>query len=303
MAKMPRTHRCHCCSRDFARLEHLQRHERPHTKEKPSDAPAAPKLSLETHQGRQAQLESIPPPRLEPEIQVDPEREHEGESEVGPGEGALSPQSTLYPPPTVHSVELNATRVHPDQATATDLEMTNAIPRDSMAFNMNVFDFAMGTVLDDFASFMRQVPIPGDMLSPTFQALPPFFPEISLPSPVSTAERTSASDWSSDLGTQGTACSNLPSVLSPYGSRQRRYSRKTSLQQSCIAAEAQRIILPSPLGAGITWLASSRVSRAVYRVISSYHRNTRCRASSVHISMFSITIIHSSISPHFKWTI
>lgn len=35
MNKVCKTYRCEKCRRDFARLEHLQRHERSHTKEKP----------------------------------------------------------------------------------------------------------------------------------------------------------------------------------------------------------------------------------------------------------------------------
>ncbi|KAH7419230.1 hypothetical protein BKA64DRAFT_541098, partial [Cadophora sp. MPI-SDFR-AT-0126] len=35
----PRPHVCGTCSRSFARLEHLKRHERSHTKEKPFECP------------------------------------------------------------------------------------------------------------------------------------------------------------------------------------------------------------------------------------------------------------------------
>src|SRR4051812_3936406 len=35
----PRPHVCTTCSRSFARLEHLKRHERSHTKEKPFECP------------------------------------------------------------------------------------------------------------------------------------------------------------------------------------------------------------------------------------------------------------------------
>src|SRR6185312_13608707 len=35
----PRPHVCTTCSRGFARLEHLKRHERSHTKEKPFECP------------------------------------------------------------------------------------------------------------------------------------------------------------------------------------------------------------------------------------------------------------------------
>ncbi|KAH8599870.1 hypothetical protein B0O99DRAFT_466636, partial [Bisporella sp. PMI_857] len=35
----PRPHVCGTCQRSFARLEHLKRHERSHTKEKPFECP------------------------------------------------------------------------------------------------------------------------------------------------------------------------------------------------------------------------------------------------------------------------
>src|SRR5690349_12265968 len=35
----PRPHVCTTCTRSFARLEHLKRHERSHTKEKPFECP------------------------------------------------------------------------------------------------------------------------------------------------------------------------------------------------------------------------------------------------------------------------
>jgi hypothetical protein len=43
MVKSPRTFQCQRCSRTFARLEHLQRHDRSHTKEKPYVCDKCPK--------------------------------------------------------------------------------------------------------------------------------------------------------------------------------------------------------------------------------------------------------------------
>ena len=172
-----------------------------------------------------------------------------------------------------------------------------------MAFNLNVFDFSMATVLDDFASFMHQVQIPGDILSPTCQVLPPFFPEISLSSPVSTAERTSASDWSRDLGTQGTACSDLLSVLSPYGSRLPSLQPEDKPPTKLHSGRGPKDHLAISTGCRDhlvrELLCFSNCVPSDF-VLPSKHALSRFISP---ISTFSITITHSSISPHCKWTI
>ncbi|CAM1509898.1 Fc.00g002330.m01.CDS01 [Cosmosporella sp. VM-42] len=102
----PRPHVCGTCQRSFARLEHLKRHERSHTKEKPFECPECARCFarrdlLLRHQQKLHQT-STPSSR--------PRNRRESASGVAPGQSRARKNSVAGPNPTAANTAANSMR-------------------------------------------------------------------------------------------------------------------------------------------------------------------------------------------------
>ncbi|KAF4470483.1 zinc finger adr1 [Fusarium albosuccineum] len=102
----PRPHVCGTCQRSFARLEHLKRHERSHTKEKPFECPECSRCFarrdlLLRHQQKLHQT-STPSSR--------PRNRRESTTGVAPGQSRARKNSVAGPNPTVPNAAANSMR-------------------------------------------------------------------------------------------------------------------------------------------------------------------------------------------------
>ncbi|SPO07396.1 related to C2H2 transcription factor [Cephalotrichum gorgonifer] len=202
MAKVTKTHRCNRCSRDFARLEHLQRHERSHTKEKPFQCIACTKAftrkDLLTRHDRIAHH----PPVNDAE-QNRPRRLSSQSATVLTG-GMPSPETLTTPPG--------------DPVQASQGDTTILVRNDDGAFSGQDAGLSLEELPDDFTLFMDSVPPPNHVFSPTLQPLPTFYPNITLPWAVGYPEREREIGWPSELPIQASTVDSS-SALSTYGSR------------------------------------------------------------------------------------
>ncbi|KAI8666462.1 hypothetical protein NCS57_00870900 [Fusarium keratoplasticum] len=102
----PRPHVCGTCQRSFARLEHLKRHERSHTKEKPFECPECARCFarrdlLLRHQQKLHQT-STPSSR--------PRNRRESTTGVAPGQSRARKNSVAGPNPTAPNAAANSMR-------------------------------------------------------------------------------------------------------------------------------------------------------------------------------------------------
>ncbi|KAH7202472.1 hypothetical protein DER44DRAFT_812863 [Fusarium oxysporum] len=112
----PRPHVCGTCQRSFARLEHLKRHERSHTKEKPFECPECSRCFARSdlllrHQQKPHQT-SIPSSR--------PRNRRGSASGVAPGQSRARKNSVARPNPTASNAP--ATSMRPRANTITHID-------------------------------------------------------------------------------------------------------------------------------------------------------------------------------------
>ncbi|KAJ0414441.1 fungal-specific transcription factor domain-containing protein [Aspergillus carlsbadensis] len=191
--KVTRTYECARCSRPFARLEHLQRHERSHTKEKPFGCDKCPKSFTRK------------------DLLVRHERLAHSSSPVAP-----TPESIPTAPPQEVFDGLNvlasAVADHPfSSASGADRSILptahEPFPSASVAEPVP-FSEPFAYEGDDFTSFLDSIPLPSHPYSPTYQPLP-LFPPLQF---------DSGSEYPSTIGHDGTTTPH-GSVLPRHGTQ------------------------------------------------------------------------------------
>lgn len=223
MTKASKTYRCQQCQRDFARLEHLQRHGRSHTKEKPFQCKLCtqaftrqyylPPCALASHQSLIVERDLL---RRHDRL-VHSETEDalpKGSSQIQPQTQRQMPQATRVVSvddsmPTMQAVSLPA---HDAADICTPLPMMDS--------DLNETQLGMGEYLDDFTSFMDNVPIPHSVFSPSYQPIPASVPASSDLIPFGGyVDNLGDIEWSFPARPQQNLDSTGSSALSEYGSR------------------------------------------------------------------------------------
>ncbi|KAL4866900.1 hypothetical protein BDV12DRAFT_129294 [Aspergillus spectabilis] len=191
--KATRSYECDRCSRTFARLEHLQRHERSHTKEKPFVCDKCPKSftrkDLLVRHERLAHSSSPVAQTPEPNGTASTQREFDGLN-------VLACAVVDHQFPSTGEVEQN-----PFPATH---ETFPTAPAPEPAPFSEPFAYEG----DDFTSFLDSIPLPSHPYSPTYQPLP-LFPPLQF---------DSGSEYPSTIGNYGTATPHS-SVLPRHGTQ------------------------------------------------------------------------------------
>lgn len=223
MTKVSKTYRCQQCRRDFARLEHLQRHGRSHTKEKPFQCRLCTQAFTRQYYLRPCAIASHQSLTMSRDLL----RRH-GRLAHPETEGALPKVSSQTHPQAQRQMPQATHVVFVDDPTSTIQAMPllahdaaeTRTPLPTMDYDLNESQLAVGEYLDDFTSFMDKVPIPNSVFSPSYQPIPAFLPAISDPlSFGSHAENLGDIEWSFPAQPQQNHDSAGSSALSEYGSR------------------------------------------------------------------------------------
>ncbi|CAH0021190.1 unnamed protein product [Clonostachys rhizophaga] len=223
MTNATKNHRCGRCRRDFARLEHLQRHERSHTKEKPF------KCKLATNpwakQSLLAGWDGLADKTSRDLLRRHDRLTHDMNSEAGDDaarfeSGQASPQAQTQQLPPEMLLEESMSDM-PMMSIPNHDAASSCAPIPMVDFDMNESNMVMGNYFDDFASFMDNVPIPNSVFSPSYQPMFAFLPGSA--DPVSFhghAETLREAEQPFPLGAQQQNHSSAgDSALSAYGSR------------------------------------------------------------------------------------
>jgi hypothetical protein len=185
-----RAHRCNRCDRYFARLEHLQRHERSHTKEKPfrclKCTQAFTRKDLLTRHDRLVHnAQDVATPTIgTSRVLSFPKQGDKESTNFTPAFGRLihdhivatdhhdAATSLQQLKGSLLTPELTETP-HPGPGVSVDSfgEEFEYIP------SANDFDHPGVQLVDDFASFLDSISIPVNPFSPTYQPLPYFSPD------------------------------------------------------------------------------------------------------------------------------
>ncbi|KAB8228888.1 uncharacterized protein BDW43DRAFT_303578 [Aspergillus alliaceus] len=175
MRQSNKLHHCERCGKDFARLEHLQRHERSHTKERPFQCAICVKAFtrkdlLARHNRLTHRAGVVPAP--------------------GPQEAPYSPNSLARALATAGASDIDG--LIPDQPRGGNQlvgnfaeNATSDLPRvqpwtvSDLSDLQTSWDFST----DDFTSFMDSVVIPSNPFSPSYQPMPTFSPDYAVHEP------------------------------------------------------------------------------------------------------------------------
>ncbi|KAF7592369.1 hypothetical protein BBP40_000353 [Aspergillus hancockii] len=238
MGKDARSYQCHRCSRSFTRLEHLQRHDRSHTKEKPYVCDKCPKSFT----------------------RKDLLARHERLAHSSPTSGVGQDATTTTPPSSSHQVfdglNMLASAVA-DQSVTTTAQGSHGLlsggpapfPQrvssteggpESSEFSEPFGGFGAHTYHgEDFTSFFDSIPLPSHPYSPSYQPLPLFPPFHFDPQPVydqPEKERPSESvptPSSSILPRHGTQIPSLQTEESPTQYKPRQPKSSLSVSPQC----------------------------------------------------------------------
>ncbi|KAI9368544.1 fungal-specific transcription factor domain-containing protein [Aspergillus egyptiacus] len=217
--KATRSFECARCSRSFARLEHLQRHERSHTKEKPFICDKCPKSFTRK------------------DLLVRHERLNHSSPSAHPGESNNTP-------PTHQIFEglnvlASAVADQPFPSTAggdPHLLPPAHAPFPAPAPEPTPFSEPFGYEGDDFTSFLDSIPLPSHTYSPTYQPLP-LFPPLQFDSgseyPSTGSTEGAAATHSSVLPRHGTQLPSLQLEESPTQHRSRTPKVPISVTTQC----------------------------------------------------------------------
>ncbi|QYT03574.1 C2H2-type domain-containing protein [Trichoderma simmonsii] len=182
-----KSYRCHRCSRLFARSEHLQRHERSHTKEKPFQCYQCPKAFTRKHDrlshssgiasqssssntipANHSSQQSLKPINILPDPTADDPSRHQ--------ESILESADDVLGAP-LNDAEGHLTAPGTSKSYNDHIAQSSSIsqPLDFAIGATTVDYFTLGSI-DDFTSFMDSVSVPTHPFSPTYQPVPFFFP-------------------------------------------------------------------------------------------------------------------------------
>ncbi|RAL12907.1 transcription factor domain-containing protein [Aspergillus homomorphus CBS 101889] len=177
-------YQCQRCSRTFARLEHLQRHDRSHTKEKPYICTKCPKSF--TRKDLLARHERLA--HSSPALDATPTNSPQSASpQVFDGLNVLasavagrplspSPQGSQ---PVNTSSPASFPTVLPDTVlghTVSNSQSAAAVPSEAPGFSEPFASYGQSISHDgdDFTTFLDSIPLPSHPYSPTYQPLPLF---------------------------------------------------------------------------------------------------------------------------------
>ncbi|CRG90988.1 Regulatory protein ADR1 [Talaromyces islandicus] len=237
MPKVVRAFQCPRCSRSFARLEHLQRHDRSHTKEKPFACNRCDKtFTRRDLLTRHERLAHVPSLIEESSALSSPNSTFQA---LNTPSSSTSTDHALLP--VTHDFAGQVSDTIPGQSVASHLSSTPPIqprerhlmpfPESEPQLNLPNSDHVpLGNYSphfripdltsydgNDFSSFLDSVPLPSNPYSPTYQPLP-LFPAIhsqSLLTNNTAAERTALSE-TTPISTSNSVLprlgSNLPSL-------------------------------------------------------------------------------------------
>ncbi|RAK95905.1 transcription factor domain-containing protein [Aspergillus ibericus CBS 121593] len=194
MVKPSKQYQCQRCSRTFARLEHLQRHDRSHTKEKPYICTQCPKSFTRkdllarherlTHTATPGPASPSAPVFDGLNVLASAVTDHP----TSPGQPVLSTPDASFPPdiPTTH------------------LAPRPPFPEPFVPYPPPSYDG------DDFTTFLDSIPLPSHPYSPTYQPLP-LFPPFHFD--------TTTSDYTQPTTSTSTSTTPSSSVLPRHGTQ------------------------------------------------------------------------------------
>ncbi|PYH57187.1 transcription factor domain-containing protein [Aspergillus niger CBS 101883] len=293
MVKPSKQYQCQRCSRTFARLEHLQRHDRSHTKEKPYLCTQCPKSF--TRKDLLARHERL------------------AHSDATPGQGTASSPSVASPQ-VFDGLNVLASAVtdHPTPATipgpqallpGAHEQFTPGLaasvqghpiatsnpsgqgPPGSTGFTEPFVGYGSANSYDgdDFTTFLDSIPLPSHPFSPTYQPLP-LFPTFHFDSaseysqPVAKANNEVTTPSSSILPRHGT---QLPS-LQPEGAHMPYKTRDPSAPISVTAQCRDRIVAELSSYSNVVPNPYTPSRHALSRCISAYMTNFHCHYPFMH---------------------
>ncbi|KAJ5720564.1 uncharacterized protein N7483_008498 [Penicillium malachiteum] len=190
-----KTYQCQRCSRSFARLEHLQRHDRSHTKEKPYVCVKCPKAftrkDLLARHERLAHQAGTSPAASSHQT-VSPSPAHPTVDGLGTLASVVTDHAhSIHQSPSLRHGQYSATMpVHRGSMVGSQLSHPGNSPAGpTTPLQGSDFAYPMSGIPtgiyegNDFTSFLDSVPLPSHPFSPAFQPLPLFPPLQFSPGP------------------------------------------------------------------------------------------------------------------------
>ncbi|KAL2793811.1 hypothetical protein BJX66DRAFT_325834 [Aspergillus keveii] len=198
-----KSHQCLRCGKEFARLEHLQRHERSHTKEKPYQCTECDKAftrkDLLTRHSRLTHSANRPATEDSSNTLLSPATFEAAQSS---GDDYANPTMFLEP-------QVGGNFLMPGFTSSVHPQFTSDL-------GFGAGDLIPEPWLDEFTAFMDSIPIPSHPFSPSYQPMPTFSPDFR-PS-VAAAMTTQPFEPTMDVEPASEDAA-LEASLSPFSSR------------------------------------------------------------------------------------